>query len=92
MGSSPEPGVLFQSEAATFFARGHGELDARGQRRRVTHLAISLAIRAAESGRRVYYGSRVLVSRSRRQRRRGNSGVGWGTLTYPALLAVEGIG
>ena len=33
-----------------------------------THLAISLAIAAAESGRRVYYGSRSSPTRSRRPR------------------------
>ena len=58
-----------------------------------THLAISLAIAAAEAGRRVYYGTlaglvdslmdaRTAGELSRRQR----------VLTHPALLVVDEIG
>ncbi len=58
-----------------------------------THLAISLAIRAAERGRRVYYGSlRDLVESLEEAERKGQLRRRLGILTYPALLVVDEIG
>ena len=58
-----------------------------------THLAISLAIRAAERGRRVYYGSlRDLVGSLQEAERKGQLRRRLGILTHPALLVVDEIG
>ena len=56
-----------------------------------THLAISLAIRAAERGRRVYYGSR---GAGRVPPGGGDEGAvrRLRVLTHPALLVVDEIG
>ncbi|MXW16027.1 MAG: hypothetical protein F4139_10350 [Gemmatimonadetes bacterium] len=53
-------------------------------------MAISLAITAAESGRRVYYGTRP--TRSRRPQAAGRFNQRLKTLTHPALLVVDEIG
>ena len=54
-----------------------------------THLAISLAIRAAESGRRVYYGSlRDLVGSLQEAETKGQLRRRLRVLTHPALLVV----
>ncbi len=58
-----------------------------------THLAISLAIRAAQHGRKVYYGSlRDLVESLEAAERKGQLRRRLGILTYPALLVVDEIG
>lgn len=58
-----------------------------------THLAISLAIRAAERGRRVYYGSlRDLVESLEAAERKGQLRRRLRILTHPALLVVDEIG
>ena len=58
-----------------------------------THLAISLAIRAAESGRRVYYGSlRDLVGSLQEAETKGQLRRRLRVLTHPALLVVDEIG
>ena len=58
-----------------------------------THLAISLAIRAAERGRRVYYGSlRDLVGSLQEAETKGQLRRRLRTLTHPALLVVHEIG
>ena len=58
-----------------------------------THLAISLAIRAAERGRRVYYGSlRDLVGSLQEAETKGQLRRRLRVLTHPALLVVDEIG
>ena len=58
-----------------------------------THLAISLAIAAAESGRRVYYGTLVdLIDSLEEAKAAGRLNHRLKTLTYPALLVVDEIG
>ena len=58
-----------------------------------THLAISLAIRAAEKGRRVYYGSlRDLVGSLQEAETKGQLRRRLRVLTHPALLVVDEIG
>ena len=58
-----------------------------------THLAISLAIAAAESGRRVYYGTLVNLLESLEQARAaGQLARRLRVLSHPALLIVEEIG
>ena len=57
-----------------------------------THLAISLAIRAAERGRRVYYGSlRDLVGSLQEAETKGQLRRRLRVLTHPALLVVDEI-
>jgi DNA replication protein DnaC len=58
-----------------------------------THLAISLAIAAAQSGRRVYYGSLVALIESLEQARAaGQLARRLRVLSYPALLLIDEIG
>src|SRR5882672_7269122 len=58
-----------------------------------THLAISLAIAAAESGRRVYYGTLVQLIESLEQARAaGQLARRLRVLSHPALLVVDEIG
>jgi DNA replication protein DnaC len=58
-----------------------------------THLAISLAITAAESGRRVYYGTLVnLIESLEKARAAGQLARRLRVLSHPALLAVDEIG
>jgi DNA replication protein DnaC len=58
-----------------------------------SHLAISLAIAAAESGRRVYYGSLAELIRSLEEAQAAGKLVPrLKTLTYPSLLVVDEIG
>jgi len=58
-----------------------------------THLAISLAIAAAESGRRVYYGTLVnLVESLEQARAAGQLARRLRVLSHPALLIVDEIG
>jgi DNA replication protein DnaC len=58
-----------------------------------THLAISLAIEAAQSGRRVYYGTLAdLITSLEEAKASGKFGHRLKTLTYPALLVVDEIG
>jgi len=58
-----------------------------------THLAISLAIAAAQSGRRVYYGTLAdLITSLEEAQAAGKLGHRLKTLTYPALLVVDEIG
>ncbi len=58
-----------------------------------THLAISLAIAAAESGRRVYYGTLAsLVASLEEARAAGQLARRLRVLTHPALLVVDEIG
>ena len=58
-----------------------------------THIAISLAITAAESGRRVYYGTLAgLVESLVEARTAGNLARRLKVLTHPALLLVDEIG
>ena len=58
-----------------------------------THLAISLAIAAAESGRRVYYGTLAgLIESLTEARTAGNLSRRLRILTHPALLVVDEIG
>ena len=58
-----------------------------------THLAISLAITAAESGRKIYFGSLTdLVDSLEEAKAAGRLDRGLKTLTYPALLVVDEIG
>ncbi len=58
-----------------------------------THLAISLAISAAESGRRVYYGTlNDLVSSLEEAKTSGNLARRLKVLTHPAVLVVDEIG
>ena len=58
-----------------------------------THLAISLAVAAAESGRRVYYGTLAdLVASLMEAKTAGNLARRLKVLTHPALLVVDEIG
>ena len=58
-----------------------------------THLAISLAIEAAQSGRRVYYGTLAdLITSLEEAKASGKLGHRLKTLTHPALLVVDEIG
>jgi DNA replication protein DnaC len=58
-----------------------------------THLAISLAIEAAQSGRRVYYGTLAdLITSLEDAQAAGKLGHRLKTLTYPSLLVVDEIG
>jgi len=58
-----------------------------------THLALSLAIAAAESGRRVYYGTLVALIESLEQARAaGQLARRLRVLSHPALLVVDEIG
>ncbi len=58
-----------------------------------THLAISLAIAAAQAGRRVYYGTLVdLITSLEEAKASGRLGHRLKTLTYPSLLVVDEIG
>ena len=58
-----------------------------------THLAISLAIAAAQSGRRVYYGTlSALVESLAEAKTAGNLARRLKVLTHPALLVVDEIG
>ena len=58
-----------------------------------THLAISLAITAAEAGRRVYYGTLAeLIGSLTDARAAGNLSRRLRVLTHPALLVVDEIG
>ena len=58
-----------------------------------THLAISLAIAAAESGRRVYYGTLTdLINSLEEAEAAGRLNHRLKTLTHPALLVVDEIG
>ena len=58
-----------------------------------THLAISLAIAAAESGRRVYYGTLAALLESLTEARTaGNLSRRLRVLTHPALLVIDEIG
>ena len=58
-----------------------------------THLAISLAIAAAQSGRRVYYGTLAdIITSLEEAKAAGRFTHRLKTLTYPALLVVDEIG
>jgi len=58
-----------------------------------THLAISLAIAAAQHGRRVYYGTLAdLITSLEEAQASGRLGHRLKTLTYPAVLVVDEIG
>lgn len=58
-----------------------------------THLAISLAIAAAQSGRRVYYGTLAdLITSLEEAQAAGHLQSRLKTLTYPAVLVVDEIG
>ena len=58
-----------------------------------THLAISLALAAAESGRRVYYGTLAdLISSLEEAQISGRLAQRMKTLTFPAVLVVDEIG
>ena len=58
-----------------------------------THLAISLAIAAAEYGRRVYYGTLAdLITSLEEAKTAGRLGHRLKTLTYPSLLVIDEIG
>ena len=58
-----------------------------------THLAISLAISAAESGRKIYFGTLAdLVDSLEEAKAAGRPDRRLKTLTYPALLVVDEIG
>jgi DNA replication protein DnaC len=58
-----------------------------------THLAISLAIAAAQAGRRVYYGTLVdLITSLEEAKASGRLGHRLKTLTHPSLLVVDEIG
>jgi len=58
-----------------------------------THLAISLAIEAAQSGRRVYYGTLAdLITSLEEAKAAGKFNHRLKTLTYPSLLVVDEIG
>ena len=58
-----------------------------------THLAISLAIQAAQSGRRVYYGTLAdLITSLEEAKAAGTLGQRLKTLTHPSLLVVDEIG
>lgn len=58
-----------------------------------THLAISLAIAAAQRGRRVYYGTLIdLITSMEQAQAAGHLAQRLATLTYPSLLVVDEIG
>jgi len=58
-----------------------------------THLAISLAISAAQQGRRVYYGTlAALITSLEEAQAAGTLGQRLKTLTHPSLLVVDEIG
>ena len=58
-----------------------------------THLAISLAIAAARSGRRVYYGALAdLITSLEEAKTAGQLGRRLNILTYPSLLVIDEIG
>jgi DNA replication protein DnaC len=58
-----------------------------------THLAIGLAIAAAQSGRRVYYGTLAdLITSLEEAKAAGRQGYRLKMLTHPALLVVDEIG
>ena len=58
-----------------------------------THLAISLAIAAAPSGRRVYYGALAdLITSLEEAKTAGQLGRRLNILTYPSLLVIDEIG
>jgi DNA replication protein DnaC len=58
-----------------------------------THLAISLAISAAQHGRRVYYGTlAALITSLEEAQAAGTLGQRLKTLTHPSLLVVDEIG
>ena len=58
-----------------------------------THLAISLAIAAAQSGRRVYYGTLAdLITSLEEAQAAGHLGHRLNTLRFPSLLVVDEIG
>ncbi len=58
-----------------------------------THLAISLAIAAAQSGRRVYYGALAdLITSLEEAKAAGRLGHRLKILTYPSLLVIDEIG
>jgi DNA replication protein DnaC len=58
-----------------------------------THLAISLAVAAAQSGRRVYYGTLVdLIASLEEAQQAGHLAQRLKTLVFPALLVVDEIG
>jgi DNA replication protein DnaC len=58
-----------------------------------THLALSLAVAAAQSGRRIYYGSLAdLIASLEEAQAAGRLDRRLKTLTYPALLVVDEIG
>jgi DNA replication protein DnaC len=58
-----------------------------------THLALSLAVAAAERGRRIYYGSLAdLITSLEEAQTAGRLAQRVKTLTYPALLVVDEIG
>ena len=58
-----------------------------------THLAISLAIAAAEHGRRVYYGTLVdLIDSLQQAKAAGKLNQRLAVLTHPSLLVVDEIG
>jgi DNA replication protein DnaC len=58
-----------------------------------THLAISLAIAAAQAGRRVYYGTLIdLITSLEEAKTAGRLGHRLKTLTHPSLLIVDEIG
>ena len=58
-----------------------------------THLAISLAIAAAQSGRRVYYGALAdLITSLEEAKTAGQLGRRLNILTYPSLLVIDEIG
>jgi DNA replication protein DnaC len=58
-----------------------------------THLAISLAIAAAQQGRRVYYGTlAALITSLEEAQAAGTLGQRLKTLTHPSLLVVDEIG
>ena len=58
-----------------------------------THLAVSLAIAAAQSGRRVYYGTLAeLITSLEEAQAAGRLARRLATLTYPSLLVVDEIG
>jgi len=60
---------------------------------RQTHLAISLAITAAESGRKIYFGTLTdLVDSLEEAKAAGRLNRRLNTLTHPALLVVDEIG
>jgi DNA replication protein DnaC len=58
-----------------------------------THLAVSLAVAAAQSGRRVYYGTLAeLITSLEEAQAAGRLARRLATLTYPSLLVVDEIG